>query len=727
VDRALDVQVLTGTPLPEERSEADTSLDWYDTEPGHYLPTSSLDGIPLERIRLPDAKGRLRTSIFYDALVEVCSRPAPGAVVAQLLTNMRPEARPWIERLNRAGVATLYSVSQYPNWPTKPGKRWLREAGYRRVYDTFDALVTNSPAIEGLLREMGVTTQVEYIPNGVNLARFHPANTEALRQARAAKRASLGIPEGHTVVATVGAVMPRKGPDLAIEAWRRVLAAHPNTHLLLIGPRSDQYDPKLKDFASRIDNLVSTSGAPGQVHFTGLVDDVENWLRAADLFVLPTKREGTPNSVLEAMATGLPVVVTRYIGLSEAIGRPGEHYQLVERSAAALASSISGLLADPAQQEQWSAAGLDYIRANMDQKLSLDRYVELYGELGERALRRRNDGRTRAPEPGVKKVPEPGVTTRPPQRSGSKPALLILGAPPRGGNHLLRGLLDSHPQLLLPPDEDYFIRHLSRHPLLRLRGMLVSSPGAPGFFRKLQKDGHLERVNAGHGTEVFGSEGSLDLDSYYSHISEHHQRLRPDDLVRNHVEALAVALGHKEGDGRLRVFFCALQPSNRDLTRVGAMLAGNYDVKGVFLVRDPRAHLASKLVRNPSLDLGRFCRRQNRYWREIDDFIAKRGPALRVRFEDLVTDTETSMRRVCAFIGIDYSPVVLEYTQGGEASQSNSSFAASSGIDHSVLTRYRETLPPATIAYLKQHCIPELFWHAPEDLEKQSLTGAATT
>jgi hypothetical protein len=356
----------------------------------------------------------------------------------------------------------------------------------------------------------------------------------------------------------------------------------------------------------------------------------------------------------------------------------------------------------------------------MDQRLSLDRYVELYTELGERALRRRSDGRTRAAEPGVKRVPEPGVISRPLARSGDRPPLLILGAPPRGGNHLLRGLLDNHPQLLLPPDEDFFIRHLSRHPLLRWRGMLVSGLDAPGFFRKLQKEGHLERVNAGHGTEVFGAEGSLDLHAYYDYVSEHHQRLRSDDLVRNHVEALAAALGHKENDGRLRVFFCALQPSKRDLTHTGAMLARSYDVKGIFLVRDPRAHLASKLVRNPTLDLARFCRRQNRYWREIDDFIDKRGPALRVRFEELVTDTEGSMRRICAYLGIDYSPVLLEYTQGGEASQSNSSFAASSGIDHSVLTRYRESLPPASISFVEQHCRPELFWRAPEDLEAQT-------
>ncbi|MEM6579861.1 MAG: sulfotransferase [Pseudomonadota bacterium] len=301
----------------------------------------------------------------------------------------------------------------------------------------------------------------------------------------------------------------------------------------------------------------------------------------------------------------------------------------------------------------------------------------------------------------------------------TKPPLLILGAPPRGGNHLLRGLLDNHPQLLLPPDEDYFVRHLSRHPLLRLRGLLSSQAGAPGFFRELQKDGHLERINAGHGTEVFGTKDSLDLDAYYQYISEHHERGSLDSLVRNHVEALAVALGHVPGDRRLRVIFCALQTNNNDLTRVGRLLSRSYDVRAIFLVRDPRAHLSSKLVRNPTLNLRRFCQRQNRYWQEIDEFGVNFGPALRLRFEDLVTDTESSMRRVCEFAGIEFSHRVLEFTQGGEVSRSNSSFAASTGVDHSVLTRYKDSLPPGTVAYLERHCIGELFWDEAASLAKR--------
>jgi hypothetical protein len=299
-------------------------------------------------------------------------------------------------------------------------------------------------------------------------------------------------------------------------------------------------------------------------------------------------------------------------------------------------------------------------------------------------------------------------------QSSDKPPLLLLSAPPRGGNHLLRGLLDNHPQLLLPPDEDYFLRHLSREPLARLRGILTSPDNAAAFCRRLQKDGHLERINAGQATESVGTEKSLDLDLYYRYMKENHRRGSVNALACNHVEALAAALGHTPGDGRMRVFFCALQPSNKDLTRVGALLSQSYCVRGVFLIRDPRAHLNSKLIRNPTLNLKRFCKRQNRYYDEIEQFKRLRGPALMVRFEDLVTHTKATMEKVCEFAGIDYIPEVLEYTQGGQPSVSNSSFKASQGIDPSTLTRYRDSLSEESLAYLEKHCRPELFWRGEE-------------
>jgi len=275
----------------------------------------------------------------------------------------------------------------------------------------------------------------------------------------------------------------------------------------------------------------------------------------------------------------------------------------------------------------------------------------------------------------------------------------------------LRGLLDNHPQLLVPPDEDYFVRHLSRDPRPRLRGMMTSAAKADRFYRELQKDGHLERVNTDRANESFGTENSIDLDVYYSYIREHHRRGSLNTLVRNHVEAFAAALGHREGDGRMRVFFCALQPRHHDLTKVCRLLSRSYEVRGIFLFRDPRAHLNSMLIRNPTLNLERFCQRQNRYLDEIERFRQRGGPALSVRFEDLITDTEAVMAQVCELAGIEFNAGLLETTQGGQPSVSNSSFGSSQGIDSSTLTRYRDTMSDETIAFLKERCRPELFWH----------------
>ena len=380
---------MTGTPQIQERSESDTEVGWYGPTPGSWLPETVLDGAPLERIRLPDTKGRARTQIYYDALVEVCRRQAQGPTVAQLLTNMRPQALPWLRQLKSSGIATVYSVSQFPTWQQKPFKRIFRRRGYRAVFNALDALVTNSEAIEEFLRELGVTSRIEYIPNGVNLQRFRPVVSEQELTARESLRDRLGIPADHKVIAVVGAIMPRKGPDKVLQAWRQILPRFPNTHVLFVGPRADTHDLKLKAFGEDIAQLVSSSAAPEQVHFTGIVDDVDNYLRAADLFILASSREGTPNSVFEAMATGLPCLVTPYLGISAGIGRAGEHYHLVDRNQDAIATALAELLANDELRRLLGKRGQDYVVANIDQQSSLDHYAEFYAELAATAVPRR--------------------------------------------------------------------------------------------------------------------------------------------------------------------------------------------------------------------------------------------------------------------------------------------------------------------------------------------------
>jgi glycosyltransferase involved in cell wall biosynthesis len=388
LQRGLDVRVMTGTPRIEERFESNTEIDWYKSAPGTWLPQTVLDGASVERIRLPDSKNSTRTNIYYNALLEVCQRPANGPVVAQLLTNMRPQALPFLHKLKNRGVATVYSVSQFPKWPQKPLKRIFRRRGYQKVYNEFDALVTNSEAIEAFLRDIGVTTRIEYIPNGVNLQRFNPAQSAPEPNTRQALRDRFGILADHRVIVAVGLLRPRKRPDLIIQAWRQVLSRFPDTHLLFVGPQASSKDPSLGRYSTEIAELITASGAADRVHFSGMVDDVENYLRAADIFILASKREGTPNSVLEAMAVGLPCLVTPFLGISGAIGQAGEHYQMVEPSPESIGGGRKDLLRSPELAAAWGRAGQSFVNENLDQRHSLDRYVELYEELAAVAAKR---------------------------------------------------------------------------------------------------------------------------------------------------------------------------------------------------------------------------------------------------------------------------------------------------------------------------------------------------
>jgi glycosyltransferase involved in cell wall biosynthesis len=113
----------------------------------------------------------------------------------------------------------------------------------------------------------------------------------------------------------------------------------------------------------------------------GQSDEVPGWLRAADLFALASEREGMPNSVLEAMATGLPVVLTPFAGLSDDFGVPGEHYELAQRSSSAVAQAIEGLLEDAPRRRERSLQARRLMEKTMDLDHCVGRYAELYHEL----------------------------------------------------------------------------------------------------------------------------------------------------------------------------------------------------------------------------------------------------------------------------------------------------------------------------------------------------------
>jgi len=180
---------------------------------------------------------------------------------------------------------------------------------------------------------------------GVDLDRFAPAD-------RAAAKAAKGL--AGPVVATLGALIPRKGQALVIEA----LAGLPDATLLLIGEGPDR--PALTARAGRL-------GIAERVRLLGSVPhaDLPGWLAACDVMALPSASEGLANAWVEALACGVPLVISEAGGARELLDRP-EAGRIVAREPEAIRAAIADLLAHPpdpaavretARRFSWAANG----------------------------------------------------------------------------------------------------------------------------------------------------------------------------------------------------------------------------------------------------------------------------------------------------------------------------------------------------------------------------------
>ena len=381
--RGINTRVLAGTARAKERSAAEAQLGWHEYPVGMRLPEENVDGVPVRRIRLPDKSGWRRTAVYFRALLSLCRDEAHRPDVIQLHSFERPESLYWLNRVGTLGIPLIYAVTLAPT--LEKGNLLKRTLGLRgsrmmkAFYNRMDVIVASSEQVSAFLAQIGVSTPVEVIPNGVDLHRFRPARGEGERQ-RA--RARLGVPGTGPVILAVGAVSPRKGSDILLQAWVPLAGRFPTAQLVFVGPRHDQNNPKLGQFENRLRHLIAASGAPERVHFLGCSDQVEVFYRAADALVLPTRHEGgTPNVVLEAMASGIAVVLTAFHGQSTAIGRAGIEFEQAERNPQALAHAIDGILTDARRREELARRGLLWVQENLNVETSLDCYAELYRRL----------------------------------------------------------------------------------------------------------------------------------------------------------------------------------------------------------------------------------------------------------------------------------------------------------------------------------------------------------
>lgn len=234
----------------------------------------------------------------------------------------------------------------------------------RKLAAWTDRLVGNSRAVvDFYAKHAGVpTAKLEMIYSGIPSAAGPPIDT-------ATARAELGIAPETKVVLYAGRLAEQKGVEDLVKAMDVLQHVRPDYLTMIAG------DGPLRE---RLEDRAAAFELGRRIRFLGHREDVPRLLAAADLIVLPSRYEGLPNIVLEAMQLGKPVVATQAPGTTELVVDQVTGLLVPIGQPVALAQAIMAVLDDPERAQRLGAAGRDRVAADFDADAMIAKFAELY-------------------------------------------------------------------------------------------------------------------------------------------------------------------------------------------------------------------------------------------------------------------------------------------------------------------------------------------------------------
>jgi glycosyltransferase involved in cell wall biosynthesis len=305
--------------------------------------------------------------------------PSPLAGLAALMRHRRVDVvQPFLSPATFFGLLPSLLMRVPVKIVTERcGVRRTRKLGYK-LYRTSedwltryaDAVVPNSGAGRDLLLERGIAPEkIQVIYNGVN-----PERLRVDRATATSHRARLGVPDDGHVVGILASLTPAKGHETLLRAVAAAASRRPGLRCAVIG------DGPLRP---HLETLAAELGIADKVVFFGNQRRVADFLAACDVLVSASRdNEGCSNSILEAMALGVPVVATDLAGNCELVGDRLTGYLVPVGDHVALAATLEQALAAPTERQAVAARAGRMIES----RFSLERMVRDYDSLYTRLL-----------------------------------------------------------------------------------------------------------------------------------------------------------------------------------------------------------------------------------------------------------------------------------------------------------------------------------------------------
>ena len=260
-------------------------------------------------------------------------------------------------------VTTIHGKNYY-------GERLRRRLAYRFVSRHSKMVAVSNDIADYLMKTIGICAKnIITIHNGVRIDRF-----EKDESARNRIRETLGLSDDQPLLGTVGNLYPVKGHTYLIKATAIIKKTVPNVKTIIAG-RGDLLD--------RLKGEASGMGLEKNIEFLGYREDIPQLLQAMDIFILPSLSEGTPLSILEAMASQKPIVATDVGGLSEIVKNGETGFLVPSKDPESLAEKILLVLENRELAEKIVAEARKKIVKEYDLNNMVKRYVHLYESVSE--------------------------------------------------------------------------------------------------------------------------------------------------------------------------------------------------------------------------------------------------------------------------------------------------------------------------------------------------------